>query len=963
MSPSTTSPTLLPANADNSNSNTTSIVHSSHSTPNLSDPTTASPAAVFGNISLPPTTPTSAVASSTALTSVANPSSALTIVNSNLANISRSLPPGLLTNPANIDAAMALLQSTSGSTAGKITTTSARSSVASSTARNGVDTPPLQPHPRPSNNTRGNVAAFLTKLYNMVSEPSSDNLIRWSPDGQSFIVANHVEFAKEVLPKFFKHNNFSSFVRQLNMYGFHKVPHLQQGVLMPDSDSEQWEFSNPHFQRNQPDLLCLVSRKKASSANEDKDALTMDLGHILAEVAAIKKHQVAISADLRNIERDHQSLWQESIAARERHQRQQETIDKILRFLASVFSGDKKRAIVPNKKPRLTITEGHVDDTADVSDTTDSVPLNISSETEEEVAPIAGNKRKRVSVVDVEEHAPTIPTINTAAITPAQLSTVADRARLSNANASTVTPKTISQTASTLTTAATTPNAILQASKTPTPTISMAPSPSTASSDYLNPAYPGINYSAQPFKLDPSVLNIPTALFPPNVMTAAQHDMLRAMSQDNSKNSLPAPPMIPAFADTPAGANVIKGVDQITAEMEQLQKHLEALREYGLDIDDVPLANDDQYMNLGTNFDPNAFPGLDGIGDSAIPHQDVDGTEDIADLINTEGFLSGTTGSAPSPSLTSSVASTPATVVSTPTSAATVIPVSSTLSNSVATPDPTLVLGEDGLPLSSLTTQPLSTSLSGSAGHLGSDLLDLEPIPLPTITTMQLVSSALGYLALFVTVATVSAISPQDLDEDFQKVTCGSSIKLAHEGTGMRLHSHPVTYGSGSGQQSVTAFQGSDDTNSLWTVMGAHGYTCERGEPVPCGSTIRLKHVNSRKFLHSHGAHRSPMSGGFEVSAYDGMDRGDNWVVQCPSGTQSKNSGFWLRESPIQLAHEDTDSALLTASKRYVYGSPIPGQLEVAGHKASYMISASDQRWIAQEGIYFADRNNAKDEF
>lgn len=183
----------------------------------------------------------------------------------------------------------------------------------------------------------------------MVNDPESDDLICWSDDGASFFVNRQEDFARKVLPRFFKHNKFSSFVRQLNMYGFHKVPHLQQGVLETDSDSERWEFSNPHFQRNQPDLLLLVTRKKGPNTDE-KEISNIDLQHILEEIQSIKKHQMNISTQLQSIQRDNQVLWQETVSARERHLRHQETIDKILRFLASVFSNSEKRPAIPRKR-------------------------------------------------------------------------------------------------------------------------------------------------------------------------------------------------------------------------------------------------------------------------------------------------------------------------------------------------------------------------------------------------------------------------------------------------------------------------------------------------------------------------------------------------------------------------------------------------------------------------------------
>jgi len=97
------------------------------------------------------------------------------------------------------------------------------------------------------------VPPFLSKLFQIVSQPATDHCVRWSTTGDSFVVADHHVFSKQVLPQFFKHSSLCSFIRQLNTYGFRKRTNM-------GSSSDQMEFFNEHFRRGHIDLLSRIKR-------------------------------------------------------------------------------------------------------------------------------------------------------------------------------------------------------------------------------------------------------------------------------------------------------------------------------------------------------------------------------------------------------------------------------------------------------------------------------------------------------------------------------------------------------------------------------------------------------------------------------------------------------------------------------------------------------------------------------
>ena len=98
---------------------------------------------------------------------------------------------------------------------------------------------------------KGEYPNFLLKLYQILENESYKNIIHWTEDGKYFIISNLHDFTEQILPHYYKHNNYSSFIRQLNMYDFHKKK----------SGQNEHVFHHENFIRNRKDLLKLIKRK------------------------------------------------------------------------------------------------------------------------------------------------------------------------------------------------------------------------------------------------------------------------------------------------------------------------------------------------------------------------------------------------------------------------------------------------------------------------------------------------------------------------------------------------------------------------------------------------------------------------------------------------------------------------------------------------------------------------------
>ncbi|KAF0686860.1 Aste57867_21364 [Aphanomyces stellatus] len=98
------------------------------------------------------------------------------------------------------------------------------------------------------------VAPFLTNLRRMLDD--APHILRWTPDGRALEIHNRDAMILHILPKYFNHNRYKSFQRQLNYFGFKKWPKAKASVCT---------FSNQYFTRDAPEAAWCISRKRPTT--------------------------------------------------------------------------------------------------------------------------------------------------------------------------------------------------------------------------------------------------------------------------------------------------------------------------------------------------------------------------------------------------------------------------------------------------------------------------------------------------------------------------------------------------------------------------------------------------------------------------------------------------------------------------------------------------------------------------
>lgn len=228
---------------------------------------------------------------------------------------------------------------------------------------------------------RKQIPPFVQKLSSFLDSSNNTDLIRWSDDGNSFIVLDEDEFARTLIPELFKHNNYASFVRQLNMYGFHKKVGLNANSMKAAEKKvkDPNVYWHEYFKRGRPDLLWLIQKpqsksnaaKRKRNENEKRDPNDSEddtrrtspelaegnniakprpqadlmvsipqseLHNVRGELQRLQRQQGVISKMIAQLKEQNEQFYRQATAFQALHDRHENSINAILTFLATFYN-------------------------------------------------------------------------------------------------------------------------------------------------------------------------------------------------------------------------------------------------------------------------------------------------------------------------------------------------------------------------------------------------------------------------------------------------------------------------------------------------------------------------------------------------------------------------------------------------------------------------------------------------
>lgn len=190
---------------------------------------------------------------------------------------------------------------------------------------------------------------FILKTYSILSDDTVRDIVSWNEEGTAFAIHKISEFTESVLPRYFKHNNFASFIRQLNMYDFHKEKELTAGHV----------FRHPMFLKDNQDLLKDIHRKTSEFyIDQGPKDLKPSSNQLAQRLVRIQSSQQTLELQLFQLEHQYQVILNQNqlllsqltqAVKRDRCRDGNQTL--LINYLRSVQKGEKVQVPLPNLTP------------------------------------------------------------------------------------------------------------------------------------------------------------------------------------------------------------------------------------------------------------------------------------------------------------------------------------------------------------------------------------------------------------------------------------------------------------------------------------------------------------------------------------------------------------------------------------------------------------------------------------